>query len=90
MKITNIIKLIGLNIKQSIDENIKSITKKFNSYINELEVRYNSKYRVYEDMAPQSDIENADVYFDALSWALKNKKIKNVALTGPYGSAVTV
>lgn len=86
MKITNIIKLIGLNIKQSIDENIKSITKKFNSYINELEVRYNSKYRVYEDMAPQSDIENADVYFDALSWALKNKKIKNVALTGPYGS----
>lgn len=86
MKITNIIKLIGLNIKQSIDENIKSITKKFNSYINELEVRDNSKYRVYEDMAPQSDIENADVYFDALSWALKNKKIKNVALTGPYGS----
>lgn len=86
MKITNIIKLIGLNIKQSIDENIKSITKKFNSYLNELEVRVNSKYRVYEDMAPQSDIENADVYFDALSWALKNKKIKNVALTGPYGS----
>lgn len=52
MKITNIIKLIGLNIKQSIDENIKSITKKFNSYINELEERVNSKYRVYEDMAP--------------------------------------
>lgn len=37
-------------------------------------------------MAPQSDIENVDAYFDALSWALKNKKIKNIALTGPYGS----
>lgn len=86
MKITNIIKLIGLNIKQSIDEKIKSIVKKINSYINELEARVNSKYEIYEDMAPQSDIENADVYFDALSWALKNKKIKNVALTGPYGS----
>lgn len=79
MKITNIIKLIGLNIKQSIDEKIKSIVKKINSYINELEARVNSKYEIYEDMAPQSDIENADVYFDALSWALKNKKIKNVA-----------
>ena len=27
-----------------------------------------------------------DEYFEALNWAFKNKKVKNIALTGPYGA----
>jgi len=42
-------------------------------------------------LSPMNQIENKDgkIYFDALRWALnhrKDKNIKNIALTGPYGS----
>lgn len=40
----------------------------------------------YEDFAPTSKIENGEEYIKALNWALKNKKVKNIALAGPYGS----
>ncbi|WP_225370230.1 YobI family P-loop NTPase [Methanobrevibacter arboriphilus] len=37
-------------------------------------------------LSPNDRIENGKSYFDALNWALNNDKIKNIALTGPYGS----
>ncbi|GHT67730.1 putative membrane protein YobI [Bacteroidia bacterium] len=40
-------------------------------------------------LSPIDNIENGRHYFDALTWALSNrneKNIKNIALTGPYGS----
>lgn len=37
-------------------------------------------------MAPVDDIENGAEYLNALEWALGNKRIKNIALAGPYGS----
>lgn len=40
----------------------------------------------YMDLAPNSDIKNGDEYVNTLHWALKNGNVKNVALTGPYGS----
>lgn len=40
----------------------------------------------YEDLAPTSDIENGEEYINALFWAIKNEKVRNIALTGPYGS----
>ncbi|MEZ2442815.1 hypothetical protein AB6805_13920 [Chitinophaga sp. RCC_12] len=42
----------------------------------------------YASLAPNSTISDADGkdYFDALKWALNSKTIKNIALTGPYGS----
>lgn len=45
----------------------------------------NSKYR---DLAPIDDIENGGEYLRALDWALNhdNGRIKNIALTGPYGA----
>lgn len=42
--------------------------------------------REYMDLAPNSDIKNGDEYVNALHWALKNDNVKNIALTGPYGS----
>ena len=43
-------------------------------------------YSEYRDLAPIDSIENGDEYIEALNWAFQNKKIKNIALTGPYGA----
>lgn len=40
----------------------------------------------YKDLAPIDDVSNGNEYLKALHWAIKNKRIKNIALTGPYGS----
>ena len=40
----------------------------------------------YKDLAPIDNISNGKEYLKVLHWAIKNKRIKNIALTGPYGS----
>lgn len=47
------------------------------------------KYRLkdhYRDLAPIDNISNGKEYLKALHWAIRNKRIHNIALTGPYGS----
>ncbi|WP_418922013.1 P-loop NTPase fold protein, partial [Bacillus subtilis] len=41
---------------------------------------------LFEDLTPSNDVDTDGNYSEALSWGLKNKKVKNIALTGPYGS----
>ena len=43
-------------------------------------------YSEYRDLTPIDSIENGDEYIEALNWAFQNTKVKNVALTGPYGA----
>lgn len=38
------------------------------------------------DLAPIDDVENFDTYEQTLNWAFQNEKVKNIALSGPYGS----
>lgn len=38
------------------------------------------------DLAPIDKVENFDAYEKALNWAFENEKVKNIALSGPYGS----
>ncbi len=46
-----------------------------------------TKQLPYVPLSPTDNAEDCDVYLDALSWALSNKKqIKNIAISGPYGS----
>jgi len=40
----------------------------------------------YEDLTPTNNGDKDRKYSVALKWALKNKNIKNIALTGAYGS----
>jgi DNA replication protein DnaC len=40
----------------------------------------------YEDLTPTNDGDKDRKYSIALEWALKNENIKNIALTGAYGS----
>lgn len=43
-------------------------------------------YSEYKDLTPIDSIENGDEYIEALNWAFQNKKVRNIALTGPYGA----
>lgn len=40
----------------------------------------------YEDLTPVDDVNQSQNYLDTLNWALQNPNVKNVAVTGPYGS----
>lgn len=40
----------------------------------------------YSKLSPKSDIEDKEKYFEALKWAIDNKEMHNIAITGPYGS----
>lgn len=63
---------------QCIKEKIISIKERI---IQEYRLRDN-----YKDLAPIDNISNGKEYLKALHWAIKNKRIKNIAITGPYGS----
>ena len=40
----------------------------------------------YKDLAPVDDAEGTEVQINALKWAVSQTRIRNIALTGPYGS----
>ena len=40
----------------------------------------------YRSLAPTSNVENAEEYLAALSWAVNQEDIHNIAISGPYGS----
>ncbi len=40
----------------------------------------------YEDLMPIDKADEDKKYSEAILWALKNKNVKNIAITGPYGS----
>lgn len=48
--------------------------------------RDKSKKSLYCDLAPDDSLKNNVEYFSALKWALENPKIKNIAISGPYGA----
>ncbi|WP_261856348.1 hypothetical protein [Clostridium folliculivorans] len=39
-----------------------------------------------EDLAPKDVIKKSEEYCKAIDWAIENKKVFNIALTGPYGA----
>lgn len=43
-------------------------------------------YSEYRDLTPIDSVDNGDEYIEALNWAFQNKKVRNIALTGPYGA----
>ena len=46
----------------------------------------------YNSLAPKvgKEVDKDNVYTDALLWAIKDKDIKNIALTGIYGAGNNV
>ena len=55
-------------------------------FIQNRDEKMGMKQPEYRDLLPTDNIQNGDEYITALRWAFENKKIRNIALTGPYGS----
>ena len=70
-----------LEMKQQIKAVTNTIKSKFH-----FEIWKKKTETEYTDLAPIDKIENGSEYLNALDWALNNKRIKNIALAGPYGS----
>lgn len=47
---------------------------------------FNPNANKYEDLAPIDSADDDRRYIDMLLWGLKNPKVTNIAITGPYGS----
>lgn len=55
-----------------------------NNTICKLGYPFNENPKSFEDLTPV--IVKDDIYINSLFWALRNKNVKNIALTGSYGS----
>jgi len=65
----------------SLKSRLEKIENKLNDHVPPIGENY-----FYEDLAPIDSADETNTYVQALNWALKNKKVTNIALTGPYGS----
>ncbi len=68
-----------------------SLLKKLNSGIAYVVTKFKKPCQTdsktpYKDLAPIDDVTDCNEHLKALSWAFSNPRIKNIALTGPYGS----
>jgi hypothetical protein len=77
----NIPKIIEkFNLKNKLIYILKEIIEKLDSSYQK------DKNEIFEDLTPSDNIEDK-TYSEALKWALGNRKrIKNIAITGPFGS----
>jgi hypothetical protein len=71
-------------------ENLLNILKTFIDWLTHYYIKFSKKeseLSPYNSLSPTDDAENIDYYIESLNWALLNKrKIKNIAISGPYGS----
>lgn len=71
---------------------IKKALRVFKDWVNKLTETINQKKvekaykKEYTTLTPDDNISNGDGYLKALKWAIRGKKAKNIALSGPYGS----
>ncbi len=77
----SVTKFLHVRLKKSISK-YKEIRERLRGYTHKASI----KELKYVDLAPVNDIEKEDVYFKALDWAIADEKVRNIALTGPYGS----
>ena len=82
-------------LKYSLTEKIKSAFNSVKNFFIRIPVRLSNENIVisksentyYHDLAPKEEVDKRMYsYHKALSWALKNKNIYNIAISGPYGS----
>lgn len=82
--------VISVYVKISISKVLVFSIKTLTKFLNFIDARvteyaFNPNTYAYEDLAPK-DNHNKKIYIDSLIWAIKNQRIKNLALTGAYGS----
>ncbi|MFA6088189.1 hypothetical protein [Mucilaginibacter sp.] len=78
-----------LKLKNILLRIIPLVQKKLSKLLENIGEPLSEKKTNYEDLTPIDDVKKSEPYLNALNWALKNQNIKNIALTGPYGSGKT-
>lgn len=59
---------------------LKTLDKKLTNFAN------NPNPKNFQDLAPTINLKSSETYTNAINWAVRNPEIKNIGLTGPYGS----
>lgn len=92
MKIIVKLKHLPHNTKVKFKKLIYVFIEQSVQWLNRLNLKYiqdiisnDNKYN-YEDLMPKIDEKKNKHYCETLEWALRNYNIKNIALTGVYGS----
>lgn len=84
-----------IELKNSLTGKIKSAFNGIKDFFISIPVRLSNENIVisksentyYHDLAPKEEVDKRMYsYHKALSWALKNKNVYNIAISGPYGS----
>jgi predicted kinase len=70
------VKIIVKRVCNFVRLKLEDLIQKIDKYQNER----------FHDLAPTDELDASKEYFKALDWALRNDKITNIALSGPYGS----
>lgn len=81
---------INLQIKVLISQTLVYSIRKLVVLLNFVDSKVtkyslNHNHYFYNDLAPKDD-QDKEIYINSLVWAIRNKRIKNLALTGSYGS----
>ena len=85
IKRVNMMAVFGCVVRM-VKKAASTLKQRCSSFIPKGDERKGMKHSEYGDLLPVDNIQNGDEYITALRWAFENKKIRNIALTGPYGS----
>ncbi|WP_426671547.1 hypothetical protein ACPPVU_09940 [Mucilaginibacter sp. McL0603] len=76
-----------MNIRSALIQPFNFISKKIRYLNPKIESGKDSlNSNGYEDLTPVDDVKQSQNYLEALNWGLQNPNVKNIALSGPYGS----
>lgn len=67
-------------------EIIVNIWNKIKSFFKREDDKCSQKESSFHTLTPTDNVENGEVYEDALKYALSQESVTNIAVTGPYGS----
>ena len=73
-------------MKKRIIQALTKLTNSLTKLQTKLATGENKPKSLFEDLTPSTDIDENGKYAEAISWGLENDNVKNIALTGPYGS----
>jgi hypothetical protein len=73
-------------MKNWIIQALTKLTNSLTKHQTKLADVENKPESLFEDLTPSTDIDENGKYAEAITWGLENDNVKNIALTGPYGS----
>ncbi|MGL4107040.1 YobI family P-loop NTPase [Clostridium sp. LP20] len=86
-KNTNILKNIMRKIINIFEKALKNLSRQINKlHIKLNDYSLNKESQLFEDLTPVENYEENKYYCERIEWALRNKNINNIALTGIYGA----